>query len=114
MRGGAAHIKVVDRSAVVGPAWNGTKEKKLLEGKLALENVALREAEFALEIERRENLAASDDFFDVGSVLGDGVDDGVAESFALVVPGALGKFVRRVLNEAGHHMLAREARRSDR
>ena len=52
-------------------------------------------------------MAASDNFFDVGSVLRDGVDDCVAEGFALIVPGALGEFVRRVLNEAGHHVLAR-------
>ena len=40
-------------------------------------------------------------------MLGDGVDDGVAESFALIVPGALSEFVRRVLHEAGKHVLAR-------
>ena len=109
---GAAHIKVVDGSAVISPAGNGAKEKKLLEGEFALENVALREAEFALEVERREDLAAGDDFFDVGGMLGDGVDDGIAEGFALLVPGAFGKFVWRVLNEAGHHVLAgrRDAR----
>src|SRR5277367_655396 len=106
MGGGTAHIKIVDRSAVVGPAGHGAKKKELLERQLALENVSLRQAKFTLEVERRENLAAGDNFFDVGSMLGDGVDDSVAEGFALIVPGALGEFVRRVLNEAGHHMLA--------
>ena len=60
MRRGAAHVEAVDRSAVVGPAGNGTKEEKLFERKFALENVALRKAEFAFEIERRKNLAADD------------------------------------------------------
>src|SRR5579859_1927523 len=107
MRGGAAHIKVVDGSAVVSPAGNRAEEKELLKRKLALKNIALRKAEFALEVERSEDLAADDNFFDVGSVFGDGVDDGVAESFALIVPGAFGEFVGRVLNKAGHHVLAR-------
>ena len=89
MRGGAAHIEVVDGRAVVGPSRDRTEEKKLLEGELTLENIALREAELALEVERRENLTAGDNPFDVGSALRDSVDDGVAESFALIVPGAL-------------------------
>src|ERR1700675_4703895 len=106
MRGRAAHIKVVDGRAVVGPSGDGTEEKELLEGELALKNIALREAELAFEVERRENLAAADNFFDVGSVLGDRIDDGVAESFALIVPGPLREFIGRVLNEAGHNVFA--------
>src|SRR5580700_667431 len=109
MRGGAAHVKVVNRRAVVGPSRDRTEEKKLLEGELALENIALREAKLALEVERRENLTAGDNLFDVGGVLGDSVDDGVAESFALIVPGALGEFVGRILNETGHNVLARRS-----
>jgi len=107
MRGGTTHIKVVDGRAVISPAGDGTEEKELLEGELTLENIALRETELALEVERRENLATGDNFFDVGSVLGDGVDDDVAEGLALIVPRAFGEFVGRVLNEAGHHVLAR-------
>ena len=101
MSGGPAHIEVVDRGAVVRPAGNGTEEEKLLEGKLTLKNVALREAEFAFEIERGKDLAANDEFFDVWRVLGDGLYNGVAEGFALVVPGAFRQFVRRILHEAG-------------
>src|SRR5260370_35458603 len=79
MRGGAAHIKVADRGAVVGPTGDGAEEEKLFERKLALKNVALSEAEFALEMERGEDLAPDDDVFDVGRDLGDGVDDVVAD-----------------------------------
>src|SRR5712692_4245891 len=99
MRGGAAHIKMVDWGAVVGPAGDGAQEEKLFEREFTLEDVALGEAEFTLEIERGEDLAADDDFFDVGDVLGDGVDDVVAKGFTLVVPGALGEFVGSVLHE---------------
>src|ERR1700680_2213289 len=106
MRGGAAHIEIVDRGAVVGPAGNGGEEEKLFQGELALEDVALRQAEFALEIKWGEDLAADDDFLYVGGVLGDGVDYGVAEGFFVIVPGALGEFVRRVLHETGHDVLA--------
>src|SRR2546425_3990279 len=107
MRCGTAHIKVVDRRAVVGPSGDGAKEKELFQRKLALKNVALGEPEFALEIKRSENLAADDDVFDVGSVFGDGVDDVVAEGFALVVPVAFGEFVGRILDKAGENVLAR-------
>src|ERR1700733_12031093 len=60
MRCGAAHVEIVDRRAVVGPSGNGTQEEKLFEREFTLKNVALREAKFAFEIERREDLAASD------------------------------------------------------
>src|SRR4029077_4736136 len=106
MRGGTAHIQIVDGGAVVGPAGHGAEEKKLLERKFALKDVALGEAELALEVERRENLAADDNFFDVGGVLGDGVDDGVAEGFALLVPCAFGEFVGCVLDKAREDVLA--------
>ncbi len=107
MRGRAAHIKLVDGSAVVRPTGDRTKEKELLEREFALENISLREAELALEIERRENLAPDDNLFDVGGMFGDGVDDSVAEGFALFVPRPSGELVRRVLNEARHNVLAR-------
>ena len=65
--GRSTHIEVADGCAVVGPAGDRAKEEKLFERKLALENIALREAELALEIERREHLAPDDDVFDVGA-----------------------------------------------
>ena len=104
MSGGTAHIKVANGRAVVGPSGDGAEKEKLFERKFTLENVALRKTEFALEIKRGENLAADDDVFDVGRVLGDGVDDVVAESFFLIVPGAFDKLVRRVLHEAGENV----------
>src|SRR6266404_7159405 len=107
MRGGSAHIEVIDRGAIVGPAGDGAEEEKLLEGELALEDIALRQAEFALEIERGEDLAADDNFFDVGGVLGDGVDYRVTKGFFVIIPGALREFVWRVLHEAGEDVLAR-------
>src|SRR5712672_1448129 len=106
MGGGSAHIEVIDWGAVVGPARDGAEKEKLLEGEFTLEDVALGEAEFAFEVERGEDLAADDDFFDVGSVLGDGVDYRVAEGFFVIVPGAVGEFVWSVLDEAREDVLA--------
>jgi len=55
----------------------------LLERELALEGCCLSEPELALEIERRQHLPVQDDVADVWRVLGDCVDDGVAERLAL-------------------------------
>src|SRR5215469_7804186 len=79
MRGGTAHIKVLDGGAIAGPSGDGAKEEKLFERKFALENIAFGEADLLFDVERRENLLADDDVFEIGRVFGNGVDDGVAE-----------------------------------
>src|SRR5277367_5053220 len=106
MRSGPAHIEVVDGRAVISPTGNGAEEEELFEGKFALKNVALREAEFAFEIERGKDLAANDEFLDIGRMFGNGFDNVVTKGFALTVPGALRQLVRRVLHEAGEYVLA--------
>ena len=98
--------EAVDRRAVVGPAWHRTQEEELFERQLALEDVALGERPRALEIERRHHLTVQDDVFQVRRVFRQRVDDGVAERLALIVPRAFGQRVRRVLDEARHHVLA--------
>ena len=105
MRRRAAHVEVLDRRPVLGPSRHGPQEEELLESQLALEDVAFREPEVALEVERREDLPVLDDVLDVRRVLGDRVDDRVAEGLALLVPVAL-EVVGRVLHEARHDVLA--------
>ena len=61
MRGRSAHVQVLDRRAVLRPARDRTQEEKLLERKLALEDVAFGQAELAFEVERRDDLAVQDD-----------------------------------------------------
>ena len=51
---------------VIGPTGHGAEKKELFEGEFALENVSLREAKLAFEIQRRENFTPSNNFFDVG------------------------------------------------
>src|SRR5207249_10686144 len=61
VRGRPAHREVVNRRTVIGPPGNGPQEEEMFEGKLALKNVSLREAEFAFHVERCEHLLADDD-----------------------------------------------------
>src|SRR2546421_138225 len=106
MSGGAAHIKVVDRRAVIGPTGYGAQEEKLLERKLALKNITLGQAEFPLEVEWRQHLPCHDNLFDVGRMFRDRIDDGVAKGVALIVPRAFRKLVRRILHEARWSIVA--------
>src|SRR6185295_19997529 len=71
MRGGAAEIQPTDRRAVVGVSRQWTREKQLVQRHRALENVAARETELALEIEWRQHLTVDDRAFQVRSVLGE-------------------------------------------
>ena len=114
MRGRAAHPQVLDGRLVLCPAGHRAQEEQLLQRELALEDVALGQSKFAFEVERRHHLPANDDVLQVGRELRDGVDDVIAESFPLLVPGALFQLVGRVLHEAGHHVLARRCDRRDR
>src|SRR5262249_29050138 len=98
--------EVLERRRVLRPAGRGPQEEELLERELALEDVALGEAPLTLEVERRDDLPVQDEVLQVRGVLGERVDDGVAELLLLVVPAAL-QVVRRVLDEAREDVLAR-------
>src|SRR5689334_5306501 len=110
VRRGAAHVEAADGRAVLRPPGSGAEEEELLERQLALEDVALGQAELALDVERREDLPVLDDALDVRRVLRDRVDDRVAERVAFLVPVAL-QVVGRVLDEARHDVLARRRER---
>src|SRR3954447_26858371 len=69
MRGGAAHPEVLDRRPIARPSGNRAVEEELLERELALEDVALRQAEVALDVERRQHLLVEDDVADVRRAL---------------------------------------------
>ena len=114
VRGRAAHVEAAHGRAVAGPARHRPQEEELLERQLALEDVALGQAPLALEVERGQHLAVQDELLDVGRVLRDGVDHGVAERLALLVPRALAQLVGRVLHEARQDVLAGRRDRRDR
>src|ERR1700722_10219257 len=107
MGGRAAHVEFFDGRAVTRPAGRGTQEEKLLERKFALKNISFGESGGALDVERGDELFADDQAFEIGRVLRNGVDDGVAEGFALLVPGSAREFVWRVLHEAGQDVFSR-------
>ena len=109
-----------DRRAVFRPTRDRPQEQQLLERELALKDVALAQSPFALEIERRDDLPVQNQRLQIGRVLRERVDDGVAEPLALVVPGRAFQVIRRVLHETRHHVFAgrrdrrvRQARNDD-
>src|SRR6185436_8624476 len=61
----AAQVEVADRRFVLRPPGSGTEEEELLQRQLSLEDVALRETEGPLDVERRQHLAMQDDVLDV-------------------------------------------------
>src|SRR5262245_1513131 len=71
MRSRSTHPEVADRRRVLRPSGSRTKEEQLLEGQLALKDVAFGEPELALEIERREHLPMQDDVANVRCMLGE-------------------------------------------
>src|SRR5580692_95309 len=86
MRGRAAHVEILDGRAKARISWRRTQEEELFERQFALEDIAFAQAPLTFEIERSDDLFVKDDVFDVGRVLGDGVDHRVAEGFFLIVP----------------------------
>src|SRR3954468_24205675 len=64
MRGRAAHIKVLHRSAVLRPPRHWTQEEQLLERQLALEDVAFGQSKLAFQVKRRDDLPSADDALD--------------------------------------------------
>src|SRR5208282_4577077 len=61
----SAQVQVVDWSAIIGPARHGPQEEKLLERKLALKNISLRQSKFLFQVVRRQHLLFDDDFLDI-------------------------------------------------
>src|SRR5688572_13434662 len=86
MCGGAAHVQVSNRSSVLSPSRRRTKKEQLLQRQFALEDVALRQSPLAFEVERRDDLAMTNDVGEIRRVLGDGVHDGIAKFIAFFVP----------------------------
>src|SRR5258708_38536446 len=95
----SANVEILNRRTILGPARSGPQKEKLFQRQLTLKNISLRQTKLAFQIKRRQDLSMKNDVFDIRRVLGDGVDDGVAKLFALVVPVSFLQVVRRVLHE---------------
>src|ERR1044072_8499618 len=65
MRRRTAHVKVLDRRAVLRPTRRGPQKEELFERQLALENIPFRQTKIALQIERRQHLSLVNQTLDV-------------------------------------------------
>src|SRR5262245_9689179 len=85
VRAGAAHVEAPHRAAVLRVAREGAVEQELVHRQLALEDVALGEADFGLQLPRRAALDVAHERLEVRAVAADLVEHGVLESFAVRV-----------------------------
>ena len=67
MRGRAAHVQVLQRHPVLAVAGKRPVEHELIEGELALEDVALRETDFVLEFPRRADLGMQQEILELAA-----------------------------------------------
>src|SRR5712692_11432 len=107
MGGGAAEVQALDGSAVPRVAGDGPEREELGRSHRALENIAAREIEDALEIERGQHLTRQHRAAKVRRVLVEQVDAPIGKALAQLVPIRLPQRVGRVLDEDRHEMLAR-------
>src|SRR3954454_12823148 len=77
----AAKIQSADWCAMVGPSSDGTEAEELMSAHRALHDVAAGDAERALQIERRQDLAMLDRARHVRGVFGEHFNAAVAECF---------------------------------
>src|ERR1700722_20415912 len=95
-----------DGSGVPGPAEERAHGENLVEGQFAVEGVAAGQAVGGFEVDGRERLDCQDFWDEVGRVLADGLNDGVAEGVAILLPVAGFQLVGGELHVDGHDVLA--------
>ena len=102
-----AQVEARHRHAVVGIAQHRAGAEQLVEAQLAVEDVAVQQAEAPLQVERREHLPAQHAGLEVGGVRRHRVDHHVGELVLGRVPAAPIRQLRRhVLHEQAGHMPA--------
>src|SRR5947209_8344331 len=88
MRAGPAEIQLPDRRCVPRPFQQWTRDEPLIEGELAVKDVAAGQAIRALEIQRRDDFPRDHSGCEAGGVTLDGARGGGAETVALGIPSA--------------------------
>src|SRR5690348_1477886 len=118
MRAGAAEKKATDGRFVAGPIEDRTHGEELIQGEFAVKDVAAGESVAGFEVVRSDDLHVFDEAREIGGVLSQSFDDGVAEIAAAGVPigfgledglavgGRAGKFEGRKLDVSGEDVLA--------
>ena len=107
MSGGAAHVQVVRPEFGTAPTRAGRRKNSCSSVNSPWKILPSGQSPLALEVERRDDLTMQNDVPEIRRVLGERVDDGVAELLALLVPDALRQMIGRVLHEARHDVLTR-------
>src|SRR5258708_17875440 len=111
MRAGAAKKKAADGGFVAGPIENGPHGERLMEGELAMKNVAAGETVGRFEILGRDDLHVFDEIGQVRRVSGESFDDGVSQVVAARVPVPFFQLEWRELNIGGKDVLAVRSQR---
>src|SRR4029077_10125934 len=106
MRAGAAEEEAADGRFVAGPIEDRAHGEKLVEGELAVEDVASGETVDRFEIERSDDLHVFNQARQIGGVLGESFDDGVAWLFAAGIPVPCFQLERGKLDVGGEDVLA--------
>src|SRR5438876_903156 len=78
-----ANIKVADWRSILCPAEDRAHQVQLLKRQFALEDVALGQRERTFDIERSQDLTMQNDIPEIGSILGQSIDNRVSEFLAL-------------------------------
>src|SRR5579875_3982003 len=99
-----AEIEPLHRRLVARPAGYRSEGEHLIRRNLAMEDVAAGDADVLFDVRRSENLHVLDGVPDVRRVLGEGVDDVLADLVATAGPITFGQIVGSVLHEEGHRV----------
>src|SRR5262245_24364063 len=107
VRARPAHVEAPQRPAVLRVAREGAVEQELVHGQLALEDVALGQADLGFELARRAALDVAHERLEVRAVAADLVEHGVLEALAVGVGPLPAVDERRyVLDEHRHEVLS--------
>src|SRR6516225_9892680 len=86
VRARGAEVEPAHGRAVVRVAEQGPRGEELVERQRAVEDVSADHAEFALEVERREDLSREDALLEIRRVAVHGLDYGVGSCILHIVP----------------------------
>src|SRR5258705_6797239 len=102
MRAASAMVETPQGAAIIGMAEHRPRRKQLVQRQRAMKNVAAEQAELALEIERRQDMAANHARREAWRILIHGRDHEIGDLFAMVVP-------RPAVRQLRRHVLAEQA-----
>src|SRR5258705_2712397 len=88
MRAASAMVETPQGSAIIGLAEHRPRRKQLVQRQRAMKNVAAKQAELALEIERRQDLAADHACREARRILIHRRNHKIGDLVAMVVPRA--------------------------